>query len=1237
MAFAILVLNSTFYAQSVSISSNSGLDLPAPATFKLTAIPSVSVQSVVFYRNDVPFSTDSTSAYELNQTAVGQETYTYRARAYINSTTWVDSPSLTVTVRTPLVLRMGETVPTPSPNPSPTATPTPKGPDRTYDHTNYIKHAIKYLSDNGGGTLYFPCSGGTWNGNPDLSIYNISSTIEIPSNVTLQGDSAEEGIYTAQCRIYWNDSIEPANVGCTTWSTTDPLGDKPMFKILGGEKRVRFRDLWIISRVAGRDCPGIGSETEIANDDNAAFLLDAGGGSISDVIFENVTITGFTYGIRTIGNSVSDVRMRGVRPLSNDVQLSIKSTYAYDWDVQNFNIGYLGVGQSGVEIDTQRPSSYSGENGKLKFLQLNCQGNAERTSELCLDITKHGGLYFKQLHIEGLPLGIRVNPTSATNEFPIVMEGSGVAGKFYDDSMDLYMIGNGILGAPERNTVGQDNGRLEFYGDGLSSTVVDCGDIFVDRTDTLVSDSNPNNAPKWEDWRMSFTHTERNRASFYIPLTGIALETLHLDKPHTVCPEGDIKTSAIGGEFFDNGVLPVEPSVYTSSQIFDSSDCGFSNDCGSAFNSFLANAVDRRTLVIQGVVSVKQTVAIPRGRQIVGIPNGSTKPQIDFTPASGIPLFDIAAPITTNLVPRTTAITIRDLKMVQTNSQTGTHGIRILGENDSLDADKIGIMSDVHLSGLTFQGFATGFYAGHNGSNASPQLDGVSLKNFKFIDNQTSVRLDSQNASNWNINTISMTSNSNDAEGWDQKSGGSSLQSVTCEGTSSYDMKDCVRLHMSNMAVTGLNPTKDVANVVTIKEGSILNDESIYEAFQTSSLLIRHSDLRTGDAGKYSMNLRGKAFIVSMNNKYDYFTEGASTDEGELSRVTSCDDSGGGSFTSVLEPLAKNNYIGLETPTLTVCGADPVAWEDDVKWGVDGDIPLVGNFYDDVKDDYVVFRTGATYTHFYIRESQGTQMRDYQWGLAGDKPLTGRFFAATQKSQITVFRPSNGSWWMKDLDSGASSSTSWGLSTDIPIVGNFFSESGGAANQRDEIAIYRPSTQTFWVMNPRSGYYEVHYRTVNTGNHCNTDCSNIQVGDFLDTGYEQVAHFKNGNWYVLDLDNGAEDLLSFSVSSGDIPVAGKYFDEGCTQLGVWTPSAQTFTVQDPQSSCSSGGTRDGQVEWGLSYGSSNPNDFDLPLVMNNSDGLARPTALRRIAADPVFTFYVTKHRWWVHDPITPNP
>jgi hypothetical protein len=181
-----------------------------------------------------------------------------------------------------------------------------------------------------------------------------------------------------------------------------------MFKVLGGTSGVRFKDLWLYSRVSGRDCND--SDYDLIRLDNMAAIhldIEANAGDIKDVIVENVTITAFTYGIKATSandaKEISDIKIRGYRPSRNFRQLYVDASKAYDWDVQNLNISGMLHEQGGVRIvRSGRPSGYSGLNGGIKFLQLNCNAIRSLGASFCVQVAKHGGLYFKQLHYEGV-------------------------------------------------------------------------------------------------------------------------------------------------------------------------------------------------------------------------------------------------------------------------------------------------------------------------------------------------------------------------------------------------------------------------------------------------------------------------------------------------------------------------------------------------------------------------------------------------------------------------------------------------------------------------------------------------------------------------------------------------------------------------------------------------------------------------------------------------------------------
>ena len=247
----------------------------------------------------------------------------------------------------------------------------------------------------------------------------------------------------------------------------------------------------------------IQDEVQIEDDGTSAIEMNTDvlghTGDIKDVIFENVSIMNFTYGIKALTTNafyerqISNIKIRGYRPISNHRQLYIDALYAHNWDVQNMNLTAMMIDQGGVEIvHAGRPSGFTGENGGLKFLQLSCDGNFQRDTDppaFCVQVQKHSGLYFNQLHYEGVDDAIHVedisvSPFETTNTDPIVMESSAVSGVFKDASMDLYLISNAIPAATEVADPRTDEGRMYFRDDGVNATVVDCGDYFADVTVT---------------------------------------------------------------------------------------------------------------------------------------------------------------------------------------------------------------------------------------------------------------------------------------------------------------------------------------------------------------------------------------------------------------------------------------------------------------------------------------------------------------------------------------------------------------------------------------------------------------------------------------------------------------------------------------------------------------------------------------------------------------------------------
>jgi hypothetical protein len=240
----------------------------------------------------------------------------------------------------------------------------------------------------------------------------------------------------------------------------------------------------------------------------------------------------------------------------------------------------------------------------------------------------------------------------------------------------------------------------------------------------------------------------------------------------------------------------------------------------------------------------------------------------------------------------------------------------------------------------------------------------------------------------------------------------------------------------------------------------------------------------------------------------------------------------------------------------------------------------------DGKTDINVFRpSNGTW---YVRNSALAYSTSdaYQWGLPGDIAMSGDF-DGDGRTELTVYRPSNGTWYLRYSASGysATGTFQWGLPGDVPIAGDFDGDG------RTDLTVWRPSNGTWYIRYSSLGYGLGGFGQFQWGLSGDLPLKT----DFDGDGRTDLAVWRpsNGTWYVL-LSSSGYALSTYQQAQwglpGDIPMDGDFDGDGKTELTVWRPSNGTWYIR--YSSLGYGLGTVAQYQWGLSGDIPITTDFD---------------------------------------------
>jgi hypothetical protein len=155
-------------------------------------------------------------------------------------------------------------------------------------------------------------------------------------------------------------------------------------------------------------------------------------------------------------------------------------------------------------------------------------------------------------------------------------------------------------------------------------------------------------------------------------------------------------------------------------------------------------------------------------------------------------------------------------------------------------------------------------------------------------------------------------------------------------------------------------------------------------------------------------------------------------------------------------------------------------------------------------------------------------------------------FDGDGKSDLGIFRPSVGEWWLNRSSNGSTIAFGFGVSSDVIVPGDY------TGDGKTDVAIWRPATGEWFVLRSEdSSFFSFPFGA----------SGDVPApADFDGDGKTDPATFRptTGTWFI-SRSTGGVTIAGFG-SNGDRPVAADYDGDGKADLAIFRPSVGEWWI-----------------------------------------------------------------------------